>query len=446
MKARTKEEIKVEQLSQKLRQLTRKQLTWAINNSFEKEAWATKNTLSCMECGHSWKRSDMKKTRCRCPHCHTYLNIKETNKRTEYNYRAYFGIITTFQNYQVFRLFLAQRDYKKGEEARFKCNEAVQNWINEKGKIFHIARPRHSFSIYYDDWNFNAPLELKSDSNLYYEFTTNVYPEIKYTDGLFRNGFKDLGISPIWVAKAVLSDPRMETLIKMGYDEIFKYFCDTTHKLSDYWSSLRICFRRKYNLNRFSLWRDYIDNLRELNKDLRNPKFVCPDNLRKEHNRILTIIQKKRDRAYQERMRRMEIQRKEEEAKRLAWEKDAESLYRKGKGKYLSLVFSDGDLVAKPLQSVQEYFEEGNAMHHCVFTNRYYEKENSLVFSATQNGERVETVEVSLQNGDVIQCYGKYDTFTPMHQQVLKMMKDNKEILLQRIHMRDISLKNLNIS
>ena len=50
----------------------------------------------------------------------------------------------------------------------------------------------------------------------------------------------------------------------------------------------------------------------------------------------------------------------------------------------------------KVLESVQEYLEEGKALHHCVFTNEYYLKEQSLILSARIDGKRIETIEVSL--------------------------------------------------
>ena len=35
-------------------------------------------------------------------------------------------------------------------------------------------------------------------------------------------------------------------------------------------------------------------------------------------------------------------------------------------------------------------------MHHCVFSNQYYLKEDSLILSASIEGKRIETIELSL--------------------------------------------------
>ena len=63
---------------------------------------------------------------------------------------------------------------------------------------------------------------------------------------------------------------------------------------------------------------------------------------------------------------------------------------------------------------MDEFYEEGKAMHHCVYTNAYYNDENSLILSARIDGERIETVEVDLQTLKVVQSRGvAYATPTP---------------------------------
>ena len=57
--------------------------------------------------------------------------------------------------------------------------------------------------------------------------------------------------------------------------------------------------------------------------------------------------------------------------------------------------FSDGEICIKVLDSVEAIRQEGEAMHHCVFTNEYYLKADSLILSATIDGKRIETIEVS---------------------------------------------------
>lgn len=41
---------------------------------------------------------------------------------------------------------------------------------------------------------------------------------------------------------------------------------------------------------------------------------------------------------------------------------------------------------------MKAYYDEGNALHHCVGQCEYYLKPNTLVFSARIEDKRVETV------------------------------------------------------
>ena len=85
------------------------------------------------------------------------------------------------------------------------------------------------------------------------------------------------------------------------------------------------------------------------------------------------------------------------EAERLERERSVWRIWRKRKTsiserKPLSstLYWTDGLIIVKVLQSVDEFYEEGKAMHHCVYTNAYYNDENSLILSARIDGERIE--------------------------------------------------------
>lgn len=98
---------------------------------------------------------------------------------------------------------------------------------------------------------------------------------------------------------------------------------------------------------------------------------------------------RQRVREERDRTRRRIIREQEAERRKLERMQENERIYAEMKGRYLDLVFSDGVLRIQVLQSVQEFYEEGKAMHHCVFTNDYFKKEDSLVFSARIGDERI---------------------------------------------------------
>ena len=87
---------------------------------------------------------------------------------------------------------------------------------------------------------------------------------------------------------------------------------------------------------------------------------------------------------------------------------EAEQAYLQLKAKFFGIEFTDGIIRIHILESVQEHLEEGTAMHHCVYDAHYYSKPQSLIFSATKDGERIETIEVSLGNNEsgckVVEC------------------------------------------
>ena len=72
-----------------------------------------------------------------------------------------------------------------------------------------------------------------------------------------------------------------------------------------------------------------------------------------------------------------------------------------------------------------EFYKEGEELHHCVFENRYYEKDNCLILDAAVKGERTETIEIDLSLMQVVQCRGKYNQASKYHDMILNVMNSN---------------------
>lgn len=103
------------------------------------------------------------------------------------------------------------------------------------------------------------------------------------------------------------------------------------------------------------------------------------------------------------------------------------------KGKIFGLLFTDGLINVRVLESVEEHRQEGNHMHHCVFSASYYLNEESLILSATINGERVETVEFSLNEFRVMQSRGVCNKNTEYHARIVSLVNSNADIIRQRM-------------
>ncbi|ALJ62751.1 hypothetical protein BcellWH2_05553 [Bacteroides cellulosilyticus] len=105
------------------------------------------------------------------------------------------------------------------------------------------------------------------------------------------------------------------------------------------------------------MWFDYMDMLAYFNLDTHNSRYVCPQDLKAEHDKLV------------KRKRRIESKRKLEERLKEAsqWEKE----YKKEKGRFFGLCINAEDIVITVLQSVSEFVEEAEIMHHCVYSNQF---------------------------------------------------------------------------
>ena len=125
---------------------------------------------------------------------------------------------------------------------------------------------------------------------------------------------------------------------------------------------------------------------------------------------------------------------KEAEARRRQKASENEARFQALKAPFFGITFTDGVIQVKVLESVQEYLEEGRALHHCVFTNEYYLKKQSLILSARTDGKRIETIEVSLQTLEVVQSRGICNKNTEYHDRIINLVNANSNLIRQRIN------------
>ena len=85
--------------------------------------------------------------------------------------------------------------------------------------------------------------------------------------------------------KALLSDSRVETILKSGRKRDLKYFIDHPQDLDFCWPSYKIVLRQKYRIKDMGIWTDYLRMLDRCGKDLHNAHYVCPADLKAEHDK-----------------------------------------------------------------------------------------------------------------------------------------------------------------
>jgi len=346
-------------------------------------------------------------------------------------------VITTCGGFQVIRVAQIRYTSRKGEPMKLYCHEVVQRWISPDGNVSTMALLR-GFPFYYCDlWALESDMEIRSHNDLYDNVViwSDVYPRKNVIPQLKRNGFKGdfHGISPVTFFKRLLSDPRMETLMKGGKIEEMRYFMLNPTNTDDFWASYLIAQRHRYQINNISMWCDYLRMLVNLGEDIRNPKNICPEDFIVAHDKANNRIEAKHRKERAEAQRRMEIERREREQRRLLQEQQREEDFKALKSKFFGLIITDNEISVKVLESIEEYYEEGKVQNICVFGSEYYKKADTLVLSARIGDRIIETVEVDLQTLKVVQCHGRDNEDTEYHNRIIDLVNSNAKLIRERM-------------
>ncbi|QIK58834.1 hypothetical protein G7050_02845 [Dysgonomonas sp. HDW5A] len=420
MKPRTKMHHRVLGLSKNyLFNVENKMLSWAKVECLDHKGYATKSRVICMDCGNTFSPTLVSRKRAVCPHCNTKIKVEQSRKSTD-KQKTYIAIAEICDEFQVIRNFELFAYYKVGKPVHYFISEILQHWILPNGKREVVAR-RHTVNWYCDSWGGYMEIQNKSDERKY-----DVYPQKFHPDSIFKTEYQKYGINHnlegltfLEAVKIVPDNSKAETLLKAKRYDLLGCYSDYNlkHGIYNYWSSIKICLRNKYKIKDIKMWFDYLDLLQYLRKDLHNAFYVCPKNLKKEHD--LLVAKKKRQR-----------DKEDAELKREKLLKD-EKVFLKLKAIFSGIVFTDGKIKVRVLESVKEHIEEGDALHHCV--SSYALKEDSLILSAKIRGKRIETVEVSLKKLKVVQCRGLQNKNTEYHDRIIELVNKNMHLIKERL-------------
>lgn len=395
MRPKTLREKHIVELNGRLRPLTTPQMNWALDSTINHYGYRLKSGMcTCMKCGHEWLET--RNGMCLCPECGTRIEIKDTKDRVIRD-KSYFNVITTIEGYQVIRMFLMIVEMRKGMKAKPAFLEIGSYWIDCKGNTTVVGLQR-TLGHYIDSFAFGSPLEIRRDNEAFQRISDEwVYPRINVTDTIKRNGFKGSchHIHPVTLFQELLTNPKAETLMKSNEIELLRYLCyRPTNKadIEDYWNSIKIAKRNGYKVNNSQMWIDYIKMLERCGRDIQSPKYICPANIQEEHDR------------YVRKVHTLEDKRKRAEDIRKAQEREAS--FKEQKEKFFGIRINDGEIEVKVLESVEEYRQEAESQHICLFSAAYDQREDSLIFSARINGRIIETIEVDLKTLKVVQSRG----------------------------------------
>lgn len=420
MKPNNSFRLQVAKAGATLRPISTQQIRWAFDRCVVRYGRrTTKGVITCTECGHAWTDKTARK-HCTCPSCHTRLTIDDNHLRRIYDTADYALFMTVHNGIQVLRFVYLNYYVRIGEKAKYIHSEVVQRWIAPDGRCATRARLRPEFS-FATGWQYDTPLELRPHKPLYNIHPRCVHPRPQLLPELRRSGYNGqfYHISPSEMFCALLRDSRAETLLKTGQVTLLKYFAENPRALDNYWPSMRVVIRSGYAVTDVGMWCDYIDLLRFFNKDLHNAKYVCPADLKAEHDRYVGL--------------KREYYRKQREQERIREAMRHEREYRTSKGRFFGIDLTDGKIHVRVLESIEQFRQEGEAMHHCVFTNEYYRRDDSLILSATMEGRRLETIEVSLSRLEVAQSRGVCNEDSPYHKRIIKLVQRNMPLIEKRM-------------
>lgn len=465
MKPRTKLQQKIYNLSQTLPPLAPEQKAWGLKHALDHVGYRTKKHISCLDCGHVWDGPKKVKS-CACPSCNTRIKVVDTLKR-KLKQRVTMCIMDVRDEYQVVRIIEIFSYHKSGEKPCFFIDEVVRQFFNPDCEMLVVAQLLSNMG------NFQGCLEIRSTKgwygNKYDMWVDKMYPLIKCLPIYKRNGFKCPvdRVQPYQVLSNILADTISETLLKVK--QVALLAARTGNKrweVSKHWNSIKICIRTKYVIKpgQAITWLDYLDLLEYYKKDLRNPKYVCPANLKKAHDTLAAKKQAdmKHKRNWIDYQRLMEYfgdevndslrnkpvplqlevtrltahkaerQRRESAEKLIRKVQEDQQQYAQSKGMFFGMSFSNGNLTVAVLQSVEEFLKEGEAMKHCVFSNEYFKKENSLILSARMGDQPIETVEVALDKLQVVQSRGLGNAPSLYHDDIVKLVRKNMKAIADR--------------
>ena len=234
----------------------------------------------------------------KCPTCKSKLK-----RHTEQTKTA--GIILIVQksgNWNVYRRFFIYKTFHAGKPAEyFNYGEVSQQWYDGKNLLEREQRlgifPNYRLNPYSASYSG----EMIFKKGLYLNEWS--YARVVSCNQYLRMATKYVceGSSIEIYKRKIETDSYYETLIKMGKIELAKQI--DTESMRKFRNSIRIALKNNYDILQWDTYRDYLNLLEYFHKDLNSPHYLCPDNFRKEHDKLTA----KRQKAYEEQRKRNEI-------------------------------------------------------------------------------------------------------------------------------------------
>ena len=447
--SKTQARKEVRELSKQLQGLTFEQTEFCNTHYFRGEhriyhlksggqAW-------CTYCGATGFKIDKDAETCTCPKCgHTFKSESSTKKvfRGHFGYSAIFEVVG---DWQVIRYVCSigysrkgKYDYDKGWQdgtAGHYQFDFLRKWINVYNGIIVTERTYVGMLANYRDQPYSYSENPSVTSHESY-WTSEWFKKFVHKGGRIHKELRRKGLtlkrisewqSSSELVSLVCKNPYAETLLKRRQNYLLDYWVslydyrqyggrkeDTFAKYKD---SIRIALKNGVVFGkdkvRIGEYMDYLKELDMLHRDLHSPHYLAPADFHKAHSETSKLCQRIREQIWER--ERLERARKNEEKLKARV------------APYKELCLTGFGLECRPLLSVEEFFEEGKAMHHCV--GGYTDKEDCLILSARIDGKRIETIELRISDWSIVQSRGLQNKSTKHHKDIIKLMTQSKPTL-----------------
>lgn len=443
MRAKTKDEKWVLAEQQRLPELPSRTLDWARGKLMREDGYTwlagayskKRRIVWCQNCGRVERLpadAEIIRNWYVCAGCGSTLKLYEEGK-THPKVKTCtheFIVARVHRGWQVFESVDLERTVVLGEAPEYRLARRYAIWINGRGKeviaTLSYARGCTGFRWLPErGWTIGRHNGMASGYYVYDDMFDisgmRFAPGGRYLPELRRRGYRPgmkavEHLSASSLCSALLKSSVAETLLKARRWALLEVVVTEGkgNPVERFWPSVKIALRHgmRYETKAdVGLWLDYLSGLHNEGRDMRSPKWLLPEDLHLAH-----AAQVRRATA---------IRDAENLNRQLDDDSEFETKLERLTARVAGVVIEDGDISIAPLTSIRDFYEEGKALHHCVFSMGYYKHDDCLIFGARVGGKRTETIEVSLKDFSIVQCRGANNMDSQFHKRIMSLMDES---------------------
>ena len=291
----------------------------------------------------------------------------------------YSTILEVIDGYQVIRTF----DNSGREVQRL--------FVTESGKLEKVVAYGCNCWNYNYKPNYTTLFKVRSQMHIAY------YPDKLYIKSLlpklqvYMEGYKPHYMSIFFYIQYCLSkaSTEAETLLKINkrlFTNIYLYShtaWDFEENLTKYKRQWQLLTKWNYKIpaKQLRTYIDYLELLQQFNRDLHSPKYLMPKNIKRAHDHYVKL----------------------KEARKYIFSKEQANEYFTRNKFLIPFKSKSSGIVIKPLTTLKQVKDEGLEQHNCLFSNKYWEKADNLLFTSYVDGKKAETIQFSISRNQVVQ-------------------------------------------